>query len=127
MDTTHPRFPFPMRSGTRETRHCLRPLSPSSPVRHSTGVLWPLKKDNSDAFHILYPNIDLIGHLHLKVTPTTSALKSLAFMPHDVKEMGFLGYVLHTCLIIEFVDPGDQSGQICGSLRERRENDVTHL
>lgn len=45
-------------------------------------------KKNGLAFHILYHDINFISHFHLNVTLTMTALKCLAFMPHDVKENG---------------------------------------
>lgn len=61
--------------------------------------LGPLK-GNGLAFHILYHDIKF-SHFHLNVIPKT-APKCLAFVPYDVKENGFLGYILYTCLILAF-------------------------
>ena len=94
--------PFPTPSGPGRNGLCWQmppptvtePCEPSfciPPMCFSPG------KKNGLAFHILYHDINFISHFHLNVTLTTTALKCLAFMPHDVKENG-ISWLRSICL-----------------------------
>lgn len=89
-DSTPPPSPalWPLEErGPASRCHCLQPLSPESPVSAFRWRASPLKRERL-RFHILYHDINFIGHFNLNTTLTRTALKCPAFRPHDVKENG---------------------------------------
>lgn len=85
--------PFPMPLAPGRNGLCQQMPLPAAAEPHKPSfcilpVCFSPGKENSFAFHVLYHDINFIGHFHINVTLTMTALKCLAFTPHDVKDNG---------------------------------------
>lgn len=106
---TSPLSPHPQGPGRNGLCRQMPPPTVTEPCEPSffiPSMCFSPGKKNGLAFHILYHDINFISHFHLNVTLTMTALKCLAFMPHDVKENGVSWLrsirLLNNCIFIHW-------------------------